>query len=352
MIELPIKLKRQIENILAAASDAKAIGQVAQGSASADDVPQAESQGAGSSSLLNKRVAEGSTARPVFVDPNGVALQAQSTGNGGVKRAYPSSSSRANNEQPLTEHEKRQLLEILGYEDPNMTMKEINILVDGIKNGTFKDTTFEELRTIIKKVEELGYDVAMGGEDPPVPTPTPAPSPSAPPANDGGSNQGEEPVSPRNPDGNPDANPAAGAGASEEDELQQALGTVSYVQEEIQNVKEEIEDVKEVIQDVRDIVAKVRYHIGQIRLNPAYLSKPGEFKISREIVLTNAFKQEVAAQEEENQERFVQVKNKEKIDRRNEIIEDTAEAELWRRSVTDALDVATEGKKNPEAEVM
>jgi len=341
MIELPIKLKRQIENLLAAASDAKAIGQVAQGSASADDVPQAESQGAGSSSLLNKRVAEGSTARPVFVDPNGVALQAQSTGNGDVNRAYTSSSSRANNEQPLTEHEKRQLLEILGYEDPNMTMKEINILVDGIKNGTFKDTTFEELRTIIKEVEELGYDVAMGEEDPP-----------APPANDGGSNQGEEPVSPRNPDGNPDANPAAGAGASEEDELQQALGTVSNVQEEIQNVTEEIEDIKEVIQDVRDIVAKVRYHIGQIRLNPAYLSKPGEIKISREIVLTNAFKQEVAAQEEENQERFVQVKNKEKIDRRNEIIEDTAEAELWRRSVTDALDVATEGKKNPEAEVM
>lgn len=352
MTELPARLNRQIEEILTVSEialntdpNAKVV------------VPPREhgpEQAGASSLILNRLAAEGSAARPEFAASagGGASLQAQSTRGA-------SSASRVSNSGPLTAKEKDELLYILQQSDPTMTMDELEYILDGIATGRITDLSYESLRTVIETAKKYGVDVITDGVPPPPPAPPTTPTTPTDPGNNG--SDPAEPstptdnTSPPNNNGSGQTNTPGtgdneppwagepGVGTGDPDDLKQALATVEEVQEEL-------ETVKEVIEDVRNIISKINYHIGEYRMSPAYLLDAAEVKMSREMILMDAFRKETEEQERLDEERFIQTKFQQKMDKRDQMFEDTVAAQTWAREVTDADD-GQDSKRNPEADL-
>lgn len=373
MIELPGKLSKEIDKVLKASEVIRIDREMLTNSQSqdqsteampAESVPATES--ITSPAILNRLAQEGSGSQAFIVaqevsgkgKKGGKSAKSAKSGKGAsfamaadhaknAKSAKSAKSAKLDKNRPLSEQEKVELLYILQQSDPSYTMAEINALLDGIASGEIDKVSNGSLRKVIETAKKYGVDVVVDGLTPP-----PA-GPSDPAAGGGrgvdfGAGEGDHTVPPP-PWVDEAGTQGAGSGTVPGD-VSGELGELDDALEAVDAVQEELEEVKQAIAEVREVIRQIHHFIGVFRLSGAFSENTlPQFRMSKEMVLIQAVKQEAQETERTDTQRFVEARFRAKEVKEDEDFADLAAAQHWSREILGELD--PEGRQNPEAPI-
>jgi len=220
-------------------------------------------------------------------------------------------------------------------------MAEINHLLDGIASGEIDKVSNKSLRKVIETAKKYGVEVVTEGLPPPPQGPGGAAAAGCRGA--GGTHSGTITEPPWQ------ENEGADAGAPPADVLDD-INDVGEAVGDVQQTLDELEEVQEAIAEVRELIWQIHYLVGFFRISSGVTEgSMSPFRMSKEVVLTEAFKKEGEETERRDTERFVQEWFRQKEFQEDDVLTRLASERHWSYEVLTEIDRA--GRQNREAPV-
>lgn len=278
MIYLPGKLSKIVNKVLKASEDIRA--QMAAQTEGAASVHEGETTQA-SPAVLERIAQEGCGPKiGELAQNNGVEGEHKAKGSKGAKGAKKSAKSDEN--KPLSQQEKNELLYVLQQGDESFTMEELNALLDGIASGDVDKLSFKKLRELLEKADKYGVSIIFDCTH------------------------------------SKDGSLTDKTGRGVADDVLDIIG----------------DDVTDVIDEARQAVTVIYKYISAYRATGSFkVDDLTRFGLKKEMVLTQSFRKETKAIEQENTKRFVEKRFRERQDQKDEDFADLALDQQWSRMV-------------------
>lgn len=278
MIYLPGRLSKIVNKVLKASEEIRA--QRAMRTEGAASVHEAGTTQA-SPAVLERIAQEGCGPKiGELAQNNGAAGEHKAKGSKGAKDAKKSAQS--DEAKPLNQQEKEELLYVLQQGDESFTMEELNALLDGIASGEVDQLSFKKLRELLDKADKYEVSIIFDCI--------------------------------HSKDGSLPDKSARGVAVDAFDIID--------------------DDVIDVIDEARQTVTVIYKYIGAYRATGSFkIDDLTRFGLKKEMVLTQGFRKETKAIEQENTKRFVEKRFRERQEQKEEDFADLALDQQWSRMV-------------------